>query len=320
MRLLVTGCAGFIGSHLVDRLLAGGHSVVGIDDLSLGRLENLLHLGTPNFRFHRADLLDGRTLPEIFRSEPIDAVFHLAANSDIENGAANPAIDFERTLLTTVRVLEAMRQSTTKQILFASSSAVYGELPGKLREDSGPLLPVSHYGAAKLAAEAFLSSFCESFGYRCWIFRFPNVVGARATHGVIFDFIRRLRENPRRLLVKGDGKQSKPYLLVDELLDAIFFTWKHASDRRNLFNLGTDSEIVVNELARIVAEEMELPRVAIAHTGGRGGWVGDVPRFQYDLSRIHALGWRARYSASEAVRQAVRAQLAWDVPARRVAK
>lgn len=309
MKFLVTGGAGFIGSHLCDHLLSLGHAVLAIDDLSLGREENLLlahQLGA--FRFLKADLLepDWRVAAREFAP---DGVFHMAANSDIQTGGQDPTVDLRKTFQTTIEALEFCRAAGVKRFLFASTSAVYGEHDEPLHEDMGRLLPISNYGAAKLAAEAFVSSYVSNYGLQAWVYRFPNVVGERSTHGAMFDFMNRLEQNPRELRILGDGEQAKPYLYVKDLIDGIWFAFQKAQQQLNIFNLGVDSQTRVKEIADIVCQEMGLEGVQYQFTGGARGWVGDVPRFKYDLSRIHELGWKARTSSSDALRCAARAEL-----------
>jgi UDP-glucose 4-epimerase len=307
MKMLVTGGAGFIGSFLCDALVAQGHSVVAFDNLSLGREANLRHLkGNAKFRFVRGDILNEKEFGVVIAAETFDCVFHMAANSDIARSHAMPGVDLNNTFLTTVRVLDAMRERRIQQLVFASSSAVYGEANGDIAETFGPLKPISHYGAAKLASEAFISSYGENYGIQSWITRFPNVVGPRSTHGVIYDFVRKLRRTPERLEVLGDGTQEKPYLHVVDLVDAMLLVWKTAQAQTNIYNVGTETRTRVSEIARIVIEEG--PAIAeIAYTGGDRGWIGDVPKFSYDVSAISALGWKPTMSSDEAVRKAARA-------------
>lgn len=307
MKVLVTGGAGFIGSHLCDALLARAWQVVALDNLSLGRMENIAHLSShPDFSFIQEDLLNPEGMERVFEAHRFDMVFHLAANSDIARSHARPETDLESTFLTTFRVLEAMRCHGIKKILFASTSAVYGEtLNVRLTESHGPLLPVSHYGAGKLASEAFIASFAINYGIQAWIVRFPNVVGERATHGVIFDFINKLQENPEELEVLGNGAQCKPYQYVRDLVGAMLFVQANASQPVNLFNLGVENATRVSTIAEMVIREMGLT-AQIRYTGGDRGWVGDVPSFDYDLSKVNALGWRATMSSDQSVLTAVR--------------
>src|SRR6202163_1971576 len=230
MRTLVTGGAGFIGSHLCERLVGRGGQVWCVDNLRLGRRRNIAHLASlPAFRFVELDVLDRPALGALFGEARFDAVFHLAANSDIAAGAGNFRLDLELNQLTTVAVLEAMQAHGVKRLFFASTSAIFGETDAVLHEDFAPLQPISFYGASKLAAEAYVSVFAHTFGGRAVVLRFPNVVGERATHGVIYDFLRKLEADPGKLEVLGDGNQTKPYLYVRDLVDAILTAW----DRTN---------------------------------------------------------------------------------------
>jgi UDP-glucose 4-epimerase len=313
-RILVTGGAGFIGSHLIDYLMQDGNSVVCIDDLSLGRLENIQHhTSSPHFKFIKLDILNKEEFVRMVRENEFDCVFHMAANSDIQMGTKYMNVDLQRTFLTTYNVLEAMKNHSVKNIIFASSSAVYGELNKQLSENSGPLFPISFYGAAKLASEAYISASCGNNNMKAWIIRFPNVVGDRATHGVVFDFINKLKKNPQKLVILGDGRQKKPYVYVRDLVEAMLFAWNNSNDTLNCFNVSVDSTTTVTRIAEIVVEEMELRDVKFIYTGGSRGWVGDVPRFQYDISKITTLGWKAKRSSDEAIRTAVRAELGKEV-------
>jgi UDP-glucose 4-epimerase len=312
MKLIVTGGAGFIGSHLCDALIKEGHDLVCIDDLSLGRLSNIAHLLKPEtdrFRLVELDILDRDRFQAVVAEVKPDAIFHLAANSDIPRGLTEPETDLKKTFLTTFEVLLAMKNVGIKQLIFASTSAIYGELDIPLTEDVGPLKPISLYGAGKLGAEAFVSAFSACFGIQAWVFRFPNVVGERATHGAMFDFINKLEANPAELVVLGDGSQSKPYVYVKDLVAGILFGWANSGDPYNCFNLGVESTTTVRRIAEIVREEMTLDQATIRYTGGDRGWVGDVPHFRYDLTKVHRLGWRAKMTSDEALRAAVRAEL-----------
>jgi UDP-glucose 4-epimerase len=311
MHHFVTGVAGFIGSHLSDCLLAGGDRVSGVDDFSLGRPEHLDHAHlSPGFRFFERDISCPEQAIECLQAASEwggspDIIWHFAANSDIAAGAADASIDFRRTLQTTFAVLEAARSQGVKKIAFASTSAVYGERNDLLTENSGPLLPISNYGATKLASEALLSAAAEVFLEPLWIFRFPNVVGLRPTHGAIFDFISRLASRPASLTVLGDGSQTKPYLHVSELIAAMKFIVAHATVRRNVFNIGPNGAgtSVAFIAERVVART--LPGTPISYTGGDRGWVGDVPRFRYSTERLARLGWQPRLSSDEAVLRAI---------------
>jgi UDP-glucose 4-epimerase len=307
----ITGAAGFIGSQLADALLAAGERVSGVDDLSLGRREHLAAASaSPKFRFTEGDCSQAEVATATLRDVaqwggPPDMVWHMAANSDIAAGVHDAAIDFNRTLQTTFATLQAMRACGVGKVAFASTSAVYGERDDLLTEDSGPLLPISNYGATKLASEALLSAAAESFVERLWIFRFPNVVGPRATHGAIFDFVARLRQDPSTLRVLGDGTQTKPYLHVAELIEAMRFIVGRADGRRNVFNIGPEGAgaNVAFMAERTVARV--APGAAIAYAGGDRGWVGDVPRFRYSVERLSKLGWRPKLTSEQAVVRAI---------------
>jgi UDP-glucose 4-epimerase len=234
-----------------------------------------------------------------------DLIWHFAANSDIASGATEPAVDFRRTLQTTFAVIEAARAIGARNIAFASTSAVYGESDEVLDEDAGPLLPISFYGAAKLSSEALLSAAAEVFLERIWIFRFPNVVGPRATHGALFDFIARLATQPASLKVLGDGTQTKPYLHVSELIAAMHFIVDKARERRNVFNIGpAGAGTSVAFIAAKVIERLR-PGIPITYMGGDRGWVGDMPRFRYSTAKLSRLGWQPDLSSDQAVLRAV---------------
>lgn len=309
MRHLITGAAGFIGSQLADALLAAGDEVAGVDDFYLGRPAHLTAARqNPRFAFAEADVSDVRAATDAFRAlsgdAPPDLIWHLAANSDIAAGVADPSIDFRRTLQTTFATVEAAKAIGARAIAFASTSAVYGETDRLLTEDVGPLLPISNYGAAKLAGEALLSAAAESALDRIWIFRFPNVIGPRATHGALFDFAGRLAARPPSLRVLGDGSQTKPYLHVSELIEAMRFIVANARARRNVFNIGPErGGSRVSFLAEAMIARM-APGTPIAYTGGDRGWIGDVPRFLYSTERLARLGWRPKLSSDDAVRRA----------------
>jgi len=235
MNILITGGAGFIGSHLCDALINKNHNLTVVDNLILGREENINHLNSnPNFRFIKKDLLDIIFLEELFKNNAFDVVFHMAANSDIQKGGNDPKVDYELTFMTTYNVLQCMRKLNVKQLVFASTSAIYGETNELLTENYGPLLPVSNYGASKLSCEAFISAFSASYGIQAWITRFPNVVGERLTHGVIYDFIHKLKKNSNELEVLGNGEQYKPYVYVKDIVEGIIFVWENSLEKINI--------------------------------------------------------------------------------------
>jgi UDP-glucose 4-epimerase len=306
MRALVTGGAGFIGSHLCDRLRAQGDEVWCIDNLHLGRRRNIAHLEKSNgFHFLEQDVNTRDGLGALFADAKFDAVFHLAANSDIAAGSADTELDFRLNELTTTAILDAMRRHGTRRLFFASTSAIFGEVQAALDEDYGPLVPISFYGASKLAAEAYVSTYAHRFDLRAVVLRFPNVVGERATHGVIYDFLRKLENNPRELEVLGDGNQTKPYLYVADLVDAILLAWEKCSGPLSVYHAAGIGETSVREIAKIVCAAAGSPETKIRYTGGDRGWPGDVPTFRYDISRLQGLGWRPKRHSTDAVRHAV---------------
>lgn len=309
MNVLVTGGAGFIGSHLCDALLSKEDHVTVVDNLVLGRIDNISHLiGKDNFVFIQDDILNVEAMEKVFYKGNFDMIYHLAANSDIQKGGNNPDVDYNLTFNTTFIILQLMKKYGVKKLFFASTSAIFGESYDVLSENYGPLEPVSNYGAAKLASEAFISAFSSMYGIKVWITRFPNVVGERFTHGVIYDFIKKLRFNPNELEVLGNGEQCKPYIYVKDLVDGILYVIDHSEDRYNVYMLGSTGRTKVKDIAKMVIEEMSLT-AEIRYTGGDRGWNGDVPEFKYDLAKINRLGWHAVLSSDDAVRQAIRRAL-----------
>jgi UDP-glucose 4-epimerase len=303
--MIVTGAAGFIGSHLVDRLLAEGHSVLGIDNFLRGLRGNLDQaMANPRFQLVEADLDDAGSIranvdPAI--SEPVDTVWHMAANSDIAAGVADPGVDLRDTFMTTFETLNLMKRHGMKRIVFASTSAVYGETKEVMHERFGPLLPISSYGAMKLAAEATISAAAESHLDRASICRFPNVIGSRGTHGIIYDLVNKLKARQDEMEVLGDGTQQKPYLHVSELIDAMMFIHATSPEKRALYNIGPeDAGAEVKFIAQAVLDAANLP-TPIRYTGGDRGWVGDVPRFEYSVEKLAALGWRPSSASTDAV-------------------
>ena len=304
MKYFITGGAGFIGSHLVDRLM-NNHSVTVYDNLSLGKEIHLSHHSDKkNFKFVKADLLDFDTLKRTVAGH--DAVFHLAANSDISNNKVTDT-DLKKGTLATYNVLEAMRLNNIKKIVFSSTSSIYGEAKIKpTPEDYGPLLPISFYGASKLACEGLISAFCHNFKMQAWILRFANIAGDRGTHGVIVDLIRKLERNNKELEILGDGKQAKPYLYVKDCVDGMLYGFHNSDDEVNYFNLSSDGSTKVKTIASILVEEMGLKNVKFKFTGTMRGWPGDVPRVEMDTIKLSRLGWKCKLSSDESLRKAVR--------------
>jgi len=300
MHVLVTGGAGFIGSHLVDQLVARGDAVTVFDNMSSGRAEFLAHHGD-SVTFIQGDLLD---LDATKAAMPgIDFVFHLAANPDIRLGTRVTDTDLKQGTLATYNVIEAMRCAGVKNIAFASSSVVYGEAEQMpTPEDYGPLFPISLYGASKLASEALITSWVGTFELKAWLFRFANIVGARGTHGVIFDFIHKLKADPSRLEVLGNGRQEKSYLEVMDCARAMIHLTETTDEAINCFNLGTRDTCSVSRIAEIVIEETGLQNVSIEYTGGDRGWAGDVPKSMLDPSRLFESGYTPTYNSEESIR------------------
>ncbi|NLM30193.1 MAG: NAD-dependent epimerase/dehydratase family protein [Methanomicrobiales archaeon] len=308
MFCIVTGGAGFIGSHIVDTLVAGGDDVLVIDDCSAGTPENLAqHLTGERVRFIRQNLLDDGWQEHL---KGADRVYHIAADPDVRQSAVTPDSQMKNNITATYRVLEAMRAHGVPELVFTSTSTVYGEatvIPTP--ETYTPLEPISVYGATKLACEALISSYCHSFDMQAWIYRFANIIGERSNHGVIPDFIHKLRKDPQELEILGDGRQTKSYLEVGECVRAVEFGIDHAHDPVNTFNIGSEDWIDVVAIADIVTEEMNLSGVRYRFTGGARGWVGDVPKMQLSVERLKALGWRCETTSRESVRTATRALL-----------
>ncbi|MCI8466466.1 MAG: NAD-dependent epimerase/dehydratase family protein [Lachnospiraceae bacterium] len=313
MNVLVAGGAGFIGSHLCDRLIADGHHIIVADKLIFGD-QNIRHLfsdknpsETGTVKFYQIELAKQREVDRLFAENSIDAVYHMAANSDIQKGGKEPSIDFNDTFLTTRTILEGMRKAKVKNLFFASTSAVYGEIPDvKLKETTGDIKPISYYGGAKLASEAFISSYTSMCDMNVVIFRFPNVIGPRLTHGAVFDFINKLRKTPHELEILGDGTQCKPYIYVLDLIEAIIKLTSNFKQGEEIFNISVESKgTSVTRIAEIVVDVMKLTNVTFQYTGEDRGWKGDVPKFSYDISKILSTGWKPQYTSDEAVRQTV---------------
>lgn len=308
MNIFVSGGAGFIGSHLIDRLIQNGHHIICVDKLLMGEA-NIAHLkSNPLFTFYHNEINNQQFIDNIFENYKPKVVYHLAANSDIQKGGTNPNIDFNDTFLTTYTLLESMRKFNIKNLFFASTSAVYGNKPNTLlTEDIGDLNPISYYGGAKLSSEAIISSYTAMCNLKTIIFRFPNVIGSRLTHGVIFDFMNKLKQTPDKLVILGDGTQCKPYIYIDDLINAIELLTNYFSQGKQIYNVSVNSGgTTVTKIAEILVNELNLPNVKFIYTGGNVGWKGDIPTFQYDISKILSTGWVPQYTSEEAVIKTVR--------------
>ncbi len=308
MLCVVTGGAGFIGSHLVDALVARGDRVVIIDSLVNGDRRNIGgHIDAGRVTLVRADLLmDGwqDSLTGMKR------VYHLAADPDVRQGSLTPDSQIHNNIVATYRVLEAMRAHGVEEIVFTSTSTVYGDatvIPTP--ESYNPLEPVSVYGASKLASESLISAYCHGFGMKGWVYRFANIIGERSNHGVITDFIKKLEQNPGELEILGDGRQTKSYLEVKACVRAMLFAAEKSDGVLNIFNIGSEDWVDVTTIADIIVREMGLSHVKYRFTGGERGWVGDVPRMQLGVTKLKALGWKPDTGSLESVEVAVRAML-----------
>lgn len=308
----MTGGAGCIGSDLCQALIGRGDQVIALDNLSSGKIEHIEGLKGPSFRFVEGDLLDAGLINRCL--EGVEMVYHLAANPDVKFVEGDPTDkDLQQNTICTYNVLEAMRRHGVRKLAFSSTSAVYGISDGlPIAEDRPFPIPISLYGATKLGCEALITAFQNLFGFECWIFRFANIVGPKVRkkgRTVIGDFIDRLRKDPSKLLILGNGKQAKSYLLSSECVEAMLYAVEHSRHSLNIFNLGCPDQLEVRRIADMVVEAMGLKGVQYEYTGGEGGWPGDVPRFRLDVRRINELGWRARHNSEQAVRISIESSL-----------
>ena len=304
---LVTGGAGFIGSHLTEELIKEKLEVTVLDNLSTGNKSNLNScLGKENFSLVVEDLKNQNQIFECIKD--IDTIFHLAADPEVRTGFSDPKLAYEQNIENTFRLLENIRKSNVKQIIFASSSVVYGEpkiIPTS--EEFGPLLPISIYGGTKMACEGLVSSYCNNYGIKGTIVRFANVVGSRARHGVIWDFIQKLKINERELKVLGNGKQTKSYIHVNDCVNGLLFSAIHTKKDVDVFNLGNHDMMNVLDIAEIVCKSMNLENVKIMTSGGTNdgrGWIGDVKEMNLDISKIRSLGWNPQENSKASVERA----------------
>ncbi|MBI5246482.1 MAG: NAD-dependent epimerase/dehydratase family protein [Elusimicrobia bacterium] len=305
MRSLVTGCAGYVGSHLVDRLLKEGHDVVGVDNFSTGKKEHIRGaLNNPKFKLVRADLLNRAAVARALKGR--DFVFHLAANADVRFGADDPRRDLEQNVIATSNVLEAMRARGVRKIAFSSTGSIYGEPETFPTPEDAPFpVQTSFYGASKLAAEGLIQAYVSSYGFQAWIFRFVSILGERYSHGHVLDFYRALRADPKKLRVLGDGKQRKSYLYVHDCLDAVLLATRKADAPVNILNLGTNETCTVNDSIGWICAELGVKPKRI-YAGGKRGWVGDSPLIQLDCSKMRRLGWKPKRTIRESVLMTLR--------------
>ena len=302
-RFFVTGGAGFIGSHLVERLIEKGEVTV-YDNLSSGQKE-FLEPCMDKLKFIEGDLLDKQKLLKSMENH--DFVYHLAANPDIRRGIKETQLDLNQGTIATFNVLDCMRENDIKKICFTSSSVVYGEAETMpTPEDYGPLMPISLYGSSKLACEGLITGFSGTFAMQSWIYRLANIVGKNSTHGIIFDFIKKLDKNNKELEILGDGNQVKSYLHVSEGIDAILHGVENSNEEVNIFNLGCNDQVKISKIAEIIVEELGLKDVDFDYTGTKRGWPGDVTEMMLSIEKLNKLGWKAEYNSEEAVRKAVK--------------
>ena len=304
MTYFITGAAGFIGSNLVDRLLANGETVVGYDNLTTGKMQFLeAAAANPHFRFVKGDLLNAAALTGAMKGAAF--VFHLAANADVRFGTEHPERDLQQNTIATFNVLEAMRTNGVKRLAFSSTGSIYGEPQVFPTPEHAPFpLQTSLYGASKLAAEGMIQAYCEGFGFQANIFRFVSILGERYTHGHVFDFYKKLMSDPTRLHVLGNGEQRKSYLYVQDCIDAMLLAIEKASDKVNILNLGSEEANQVNDSIGWIAQHLGL-RPELTYSGGERGWIGDSPFILLDTQRIRALGWKPKLTIREGVLRTV---------------
>jgi UDP-glucose 4-epimerase len=262
------------------------------------------YVKNPNLKIIKGDLLDLENLKKAIKDH--DIVFHLAANADISSGALNTKIDLEQNTITTYNVLEAMRVNNIKKIVFSSSATVYGDAEKIPTPEDYPTAPISYYGASKVASESLITAFCHMNDMQAWIFRFAKVIGDKYSHGVIFDFVKKLKNNPKKLLILGNGRQKMTMIHVNDIVDAVFFALEKAKSQLNLYNIGNTDWITVDEIANIVCKEMKLNNVEYVYTGEERGWKGDTPKVFLDISKIEKLGWKPKISVEDSIKKTIK--------------
>ena len=297
--VLITGCAGFIGSHLVDFLLKKNYKVIGLDNLVTGNFFFLKNtLKKKNFKFIKIDLFN-KNIDKHFKN--VDIVYHLAANADVRFGLRHRKKDINQNILVTYKILEAMKKNDVKKIMFSSTGSVYGETQQIPTKETAPFpIQTSLYGASKISAESIISAYCEGYNIKCFIFRFVSILGERYTHGHIFDFLKQLKKNKNKLYVLGDGKQKKSYLNIHDSIDAIFRSMQFFDKKINIINLGTNEFINVNQSIEIICKVLKL-KPKISYKGGKRGWIGDNPLIFLDTKKVCSTGWRPRFSIKKSI-------------------
>jgi UDP-glucose 4-epimerase len=309
IRAMVTGGAGFIGSHVVDRLLEEGYEVTAVDNLSEGHLKNVAHLkNDKRFSFVKLDLRDEKATEKVVAGN--DVIFHMAAQANIRKSLTDHRGDLEHNVVTMINLLDGMIKHKVNDMVFASSSAVYGEATVVPTPEDYMPIQTSLYGASKLAAEAWSQAFAQFSPIKVWSFRFANVVGERCRRGVIWDFVHKLQKNPRELEILGNGKQSKEYLYVNDCVEGMMTGWRKAPGPVQAFNLGQPTQTLVDEVADIVTAEMKLKGVRRNYTGGERGWIGDNKLVELSIEKMKKLGWTPKTTPEEAIRRTARWTLA----------
>jgi len=312
MKFLITGGGGYLGANLAKVLVEQGHQVT-IFDLKLLREAYRLKSIKKKIIYKSIDLKNFKELKKELKN--FDVVAHFAASADIALGRTKTDVDLKEGIIATYNVLECMRQNNIKKIIYSSSSAVYGNssiIPTP--ENAGPFLPISLYGASKLSGEALISAYCNLFRMKSWIFRFVSVVGRDMERGVIKDFIKKLRKNPKKLKILGDGHQKKDFIHIEDWLNAILFVFKNVDEQVNVFNIGSGTTTIVNKIAKMVTNLMKLKNVQYSYSGGKSGWLGDAPVVHYDITKIKNLGWHPKFSSDEAVKLAIIDMLEQKLP------
>jgi UDP-glucose 4-epimerase len=311
---LVTGGAGFIGSHLTEELLKRGHKAIVVDNFSNGKIENIQHfLDNPSLRLVKEDLKRPKKLGQLVNA--CDTIFHLAANPEVKLGETDPKTHFEENILATFNLLEAMRKKgKPTTLVFTSTSTIYGEAKQvPTSEEYAPLMPISTYGASKLACEALITSYAYTFNHRALILRLANIIGPRSNHGVIFDFINKIKANPTELTILGDGKQEKSYMYITDCIEAIMHlteTFSESTEKVDVYNIGSIDKVTVDQIAKTVAEEMNASHIKYKFTGGVDGgrgWKGDVKIMQLSIDKLVKTGWKPNHSSKQAVKMAAKA-------------
>jgi len=304
-KIFITGGAGFVGSNLIDKLIRQNQITV-YDNLTSGKKSFLsAHLKKKNFKFIKGDLLDFNKLKKSIKNHNL--IIHLASNPDIAKSEKYPKLDLDQGIITTFNILDTMRLAGIKKIAYLSGSGVYGDQGTNYTAESfGPLLPTSMYGASKLAAEGLISAFCQMYNMQSWILRPANLIGKRQTHGVGHAFVKKLKNNPKELEILGNGKQSKSYLYIEELINALILVINKSNQKINLFNVASNNFINVTTIAKITTEEMGLKNVKFKYTGGTGGWKGDVPKVRMNTKKINMLGWKPKLTSKQAFRKSIR--------------